>query len=532
MDFSAQAISYSQTGYFTRIIADYLGEEPFLKDYYGHPGTMAGIGAAIRDREQFPTDRPLLTESLKDQYRVLPEKRKVNDNIEKLLLPQTFTVTTAHQPAIFTGNLYFVYKILHTIKLAQSLQAHFPDRHFVPVYYMGSEDADLDELGHVYLDREKLVWETKQSGAVGRMSTDGLDRIMDRIEGEFSGEPFGPSLVELLRNCYLQSSNIQEATFKLLHHLFGDYGLITFIPDEHRLKSVMRGIFRDDLTAHIPYRTVDPHIRALSERYPLQANPREINLFYLHEDIRERIEFREDHFHVVNTGIRFTPEAMEKELANHPERFSPNVILRGLYQETLLPNIAFVGGGGELAYWLELKSLFSHYRVPYPVLVMRNSFLLIRRNWKNKMDKAGLTSAEVFKPEEQLMEDFVRKNSNRQLTLDRQKEELQKFYQSLKAISASVDKTLEQHVSSLEAQALQKLDELEKKIVRAEKKNHEEARRKIHEIREALFPLGNLQERIENFIPWYAEYGNRFFELILQHSGSLEQEFVVLEEVG
>ena len=152
----------------------------------------------------------------------------------------------------------------------------------------------------------------------------------------------------------------------------------------------MRGIFRDDLTAHIPYRTVDPHIRALSERYPLQANPREINLFYLHEDIRERIEFREDHFHVVNTGIRFTPEAMEKELANHPERFSPNVILRGLYQETLLPNIAFVGGGGELAYWLELKSLFSHYRVPYPVLVMRNSFLLIRRNWKNKMDKAKL----------------------------------------------------------------------------------------------------------------------------------------------
>ncbi len=93
-----------------------------------------------------------------------------------------------------------------------------------------------------------------------------------------------------------------------------------------------------------------------------------------------------------------------------------------------------------------------------------------------------------------------------------------------------VDKTLEQHVEKLETQALQKLEELEKKMLRAEKKNHEEVRRKIHEIREALFPMDNLQERVDNFIPWYAEYGNAFLDVIYKNSLTLQQEFTVLEE--
>ncbi len=147
------------------------------------------------------------------------------------------------------------------------------------------------------------------------------------------------------------------------------------------------------------------------------------------------------------------------------------------------------------------------------------------------MDKAGISATDIFKPEEKLMEDFIRRHSNRQLNLAPQIADLGTFYNTLKNISGAVDKTLEQHVDKLESQALQKLEELEKKILRAEKKNHEDARRKIHEIRESLFPMENLQERIDNFIPWYAEYGKAFLELIYQHCLTLEQEFVILEEV-
>jgi len=532
MNSTAKTLSYQQTGYFSRIITDYLNGNDLLKSFYEHPVMPSGFEAAIRDREKFPTDRGLLVKTLKEQYKFLQDRQEVNNNLEKLADANTFTVTTAHQPAIFTGNLYFIYKILHVIKLASALKTLYPQRHFVPVFYMGCEDADLEELGHIYLDNEKLNWNTSQTGAVGRMQTDGLGTIIDRIEGEFSGYPFGPELIQLMKDCYLDAENIQQATFKLLHNLFGSYGLIVLIPDNRFFKSAMRGVFKDDLTSHVPFRITEENIRNLSVHYPVQANPREINLFYLIDNIRERIDWKDGRFFVHNTNLHFTPESMERELANFPERFSPNVILRGLYQCTILPDICFVGGGGETAYWLELKALFRHYRVPYPVLILRNSFLLVKKSLRAKMEKSGISPESVFKPEEVLMEDYVRSHTDRELSLESQFSDLHQIYESIKNISGAIDKTLEQHVEKLESQALQKLEELEKKLLRAEKKNHEEVRRRIHEIRGSLFPLENLQERIDNFIPWYAHYGKAFIENIHQHSPSWEQKFTILEEAG
>jgi len=531
MNFTAKTLPYQQTGYFSRLISDYLQGNEHLRDFYEHPGSFEGMEAAMHQRENFATDRKLLIRILEEQYAGLPAVDAIVKNLEWLSGKKTFTVTTAHQPAIFTGNLYFIYKILHVIKLASTLSARYPDCHFVPVFYMGTEDADLDELGHIYIDKEKLQWDTMQTGAVGRMHPEGLDKILNRIEGEFSGYPYGPGLIQLLKDCYLGAENIQQATLKILHHLFGSYGLIVLMPEHRLFKTVMRGVFKDDLTNHTPFEITRANVQYLKEQYPVQANPREINLFYLSENIRERIELRDGRFMVNNTNIHFSPDEMEKELANFPERFSPNVILRGLYQEMILPNIAFVGGGSEIAYWLELKPLFKHYRVPYPVLIMRNSFLLIKKNWSAKIEKAGLFTADVFKSEEELMEAYVHRNSSRQLILDKQIIEMGKIYDSVKNISGAVDKTLEQHVEKLESQAVQKLEELEKKIIRAEKKTHEEVRRKIHEIREALFPLETLQERIDNFIPWYAEYGAAFIELIHQNSLDLKQAFTILEEI-
>jgi bacillithiol biosynthesis cysteine-adding enzyme BshC len=530
MNFSAKSIPYQQTGYFSKVITDYLSGNEFLKNFYRHPVSFEGIEAAMQERVEFDTDRALLVKVLQDQYSGLPVQPAVSENLERISDKNTFTITTAHQPAIFTGNLYFIYKILHVIKIAETLSSRYPKRRFVPVYYMGSEDADLDELGHIYLDNEKISWDTKQTGAVGRMTTEGLEKLVRRIEGEFIGHPHGPELIDLLKKCYLDSDNIQQATLKLLHHLFGIYGLIVIIPDHRLLKKAMQDVFRDDLTNHIPYEVTRKNLQNLTQNYPVQANPREINLFYLKDNIRERLERKNGEYLVNNTDINFSDEALVKELTDFPERFSPNVILRGLYQETILPNIVFVGGGGEMAYWLEFKALFQQYHVPYPVLILRNSFLLVRKNWKMKMEKSGLSAFDIFKTEEQMMEEYVRHHSARQLSLNKQMVEMRGFYEGIKKISGSVDRTLEQHVEKLEIQAIQKLEELEKKILRAEKKNHDDVRHRIHEIRETLFPLGELQERVENFIPWFADYGREFIEFIYRHSPSLEQEFVILEE--
>ncbi|HTS43508.1 MAG TPA: bacillithiol biosynthesis cysteine-adding enzyme BshC [Puia sp.] len=531
MDCTAINLSYQHTEYFSRIIADYLSGDKSLRPFYQHPVTLDGIQAAIHARQQFPTDRNMLVEELKKQYQAVEPRPAVVQNIENLLQNNCFAVTTAHQPAIFTGNLYFIYKILHVIKLAHELGKQLPAYRFVPVFFMGSEDADLEELGTVYLDHEKITWDTNQTGAVGRMKTEGLDKIIDRIEGEYSVQPFGKELSALLKACYLETENIQTATFRLIHSLFSAYGLIVVIPDNARFKKKMLPVFADDLFNHRPSVIAGKTIERLSGEYDIQAKPRDINLFYLKDNIRERIVEQGTRYRVLGNRIEFSKEELEKELNQYPERFSPNVILRGLFQETILPGIAFVGGGGEMAYWLELKDIFENYGVPYPVLVLRNSFLIIEKKWKEKIDRTGFSVQDIFKSEDDLLNEMVRKESGHQLSLDKEIEDANNYYERLKMISHPVDPTLSQYVEALQSKAVKPLIDLEKKLLKAEKRKFEAQRLHIHSIKSALFPLEDLQERIENFLPYYAVWGRKFLDIIYKHSLALEQKFVVLEEL-
>ena len=545
MDWIPTQLSYQQTGKFSKIITDYLDQAGALTPFYTHPVSVEGIRAAMQARQQAPVDREALVSALKEQYKVAglssdnasgnagsngDQSSLVQQNIDSLLDTNTFTVCTAHQPALFTGTLYFIYKILHTIRLAESLREQWPEFRFVPVFYMGSEDADLEELGKIYLDNEKLVWDTRQKGAVGRMKPTGLEKIMDRIEGEFSVRPFGKELVSILKDAYNKSPDIQTATFRLIHSLFARYGLVVLIPDPGSLKRSMIPVFEQDLLQQTPSAVVDRTIQELSMRYKVQANPRPINLFYLKDDLRGRIERVGDVYKVHESSLVFTESEIIAELHQYPERFSPNVILRGLYQETILPNIAFIGGGGETAYWLELKILFEHYKVPFPMLILRNSFLLIEKEWGHKMERAGLSVAEIFKPGEELINDLVKRSSALQLDLTGEIAEANAYYERIEAIARAVDQTMVQHVESLHARALRPLRELEKKLLKAEKRKFTDLQRQIGVFKSVLFPLNGLQERIDNFMPWYASRGPEFIDDIYKHSLTLEQQFVVLVE--
>ncbi|HEX6431028.1 MAG TPA: bacillithiol biosynthesis cysteine-adding enzyme BshC [Niastella sp.] len=530
MDCNSTNLSFEQTGYFSKIITDYLNQASAVQPFYKHPVSLEGIAAAMRHRQLAPPDRNLLVTELQKQYTGIDTTAIVQQNIQQLLQPNTYTVTTAHQPAIFTGNLYFIYKIVHVIKLAERFKQEFPDSHFVPVFWMGSEDADLDELGHVYLSSEKLVWETKQTGAVGRMQAKGLSTLIHRIDGELSVQPYGKELIQLLRTCYLESEDIQTATFKLINALFAEYGLLVILPDNANLKRAMEPVFREDLLQQTPAGIVGKTIEQLSQQYKAQAHPRDINLFYLKDNIRELIEVKGAKYEVRNTALSFTKDEIIAELTDHPERFSPNVILRGLYQETILPNIAFVGGGGETAYWLELKDLFEHYQVPFPVLLLRNSFLIIEKKWQEKIDKLGFQPKDFFQPEQQLLTILVSRHKNGELKLKNELEAAVHVYDLLKNKAATIDRSLLQHVEALQARTLKPIQELEKKLLRAEKKKYEAEQRQIQTIRAAIFPRNSLQERIDNFMPWYALWGREFIHKVYEHSLTIEQQFIILEE--
>jgi len=532
MDCTATHLSYRQTGAFSKIVLDYLDRSQSLTPFVKHPPSVDGIKKAIEARQQFPTNREALVRELKQQYSIVNASVAVQKNIDALLSPGTFTITTAHQNNIFTGPLYFIYKILHAIKLADHLNESLPAYKFVPVYYIGSEDADLAELNHIYLDGEKLVWNTKQTGAVGRMKVDKeFLKLIDAIEGQLAVLPNGGEAVSLIKDCYRLGDDIQTATFKMVNTLFADYGLVVLLPDNAALKQQMLKVFGDDLLNQTASAIVEKTSARLGELYKVQAHPRDINLFYLLDDLRERMEIKDSKFHVLNSKISFNKDELLTELQDHPERFSPNVILRGLYQETILPNIVFIGGGGELAYWLELKDLFDHYGVPYPVQLLRNSFLILEKKWQEKIDRLGFKIEDIFLNEQELINRLVKRETGQKVELNGTLSATEQLYESIKEQASSIDITLARHVDSLKTTTLYRLHELEKKMLRAEKRKFSDQQRQIHAVREKLFANNGLQERHDNMLYYYAQWGNLFIRKLYEHSLTTEPEFVVLSVV-
>ncbi len=529
MENNCSFLPYKNTGFFSKLVLDYVSANKELEAFYHHPVSIDGIEASIEARKNFATDRDLLVTELKKQYQNLPLSSKQHQHLQALLSNDTFTITTAHQPNIFTGPLYFIYKIMHVIKLADELKTQLPQYGFVPVFYMGCEDADLDELGYINLGGEKLVWQTNQTGAVGRMKVDkALLALIDSIYGQVGVHEFGDEFIGLFRNAYTVGKTIQQATLELVNSLFAAYGLLVVIPDNAALKASFNKVVEKEITTQFSHKEVEKTINQLGKHYKVQAGGRELNLFYLLDDKRERIELNSSKFSVESLGLEWDENGILNELNQHPERFSANVILRGVFQETILPNIAFIGGGGELAYWLELKNVFEAANVPYPMLVLRNSFLFINQHQQQRLQKLGFTLEEFFKNKLELINEFVKRNSLKQVSLETEKDVANAFYKHLKLTASAIDTTLANHTESLQTKALQLLNELEKKMLRAEKRHFTDHQNQIQKLKQELFPNDSLQERTENFSGYYAKYGREWLQIIYDNSQGLEQQFGVI----
>jgi bacillithiol synthase len=547
MKFKATPITYRATGLFSNLVNDYMEAKGTAQSFVEYNATIEGYKKAIEKRASFPTNRKVLVEVLQNQYAQLEKDindsssrnnselnnkesfKLVNDNVSLLLKENTFTVTTAHQPNIFTGPLYFIYKIIHAIQLAAELKKQFPTNNFVPVYYMGSEDADLQEVGAYTLAGEAYQWNTKQKGAIGRMKVDDeLIQLLQNLEGYWSVKPLGKEALEILKQAYQKGKTISEATLALVHAYFGKYGLVVVQPDDAKLKSLFIGVMEKELRTGFSQKAIGPTKEKLASTYHVQSDGRDLNLFYLKENTRNRIEKKEGAYIVVDTDIRFTEEEIVKELHANPERFSPNVILRGVYQETILPGVAFIGGGGELAYWMELKNVFNEVKVHYPILQLRNSFMFMNEKQTANWNTLGFTLEHLFKPVLELELEYIKSQTKENLELTNHIVSLNSLYESIQQDVIKIDSSLGGHAKNLSIQAQKKLALLEKKMIRAEKRKQQISIDRIQAIKGSLFPKNSLQERVENFAEWVGDYGWDWVEAIMQHSTTLNPCFTII----
>ncbi|EDM43486.1 hypothetical protein SCB49_00515 [unidentified eubacterium SCB49] len=531
-----QHIAYADTGYFSKTVCDYLSQDASLKDFYGNFPTLENFKNQIDQKTEYFSDtaRKVLVAQLNSQYKGVAVSESTQNNIDALANANTFTITTGHQLNLFTGPLYFLYKIISVINLSEELNVAYPDKHFVPVYWMATEDHDFDEINYFNFRGKKVVWDRPDGGAVGEFTTEGLQRVFLAFENELK-ESFGftknaKQLLKLFKEAYLDHGTLSEATRYIGNQLFKDFGLVIVDGNDKLLKSAFVPYAKKELLEHLSFNKVSQTTAALVKSgYGEQVHPREINLFYLIEGVRERIIETDGMFMVNDTDITFTEKEILMELEAHPERFSPNALLRPLYQEVILPNLCYTGGGGELAYWFQLKDYFKSVEVPFPILLLRNSAVLILEKEIKSLGKLGLKLEDLFKKQIDLQADYTRKISEIEIDFTKQREHLKLQFKEMYTIAENTDASFIGAVAAQEKKQLKGLNHLEKRLLKAQKRKYKELLDKVTRLQNSVFPQQSLQERNTNFSEFYLNNGYSLISKIKKELKPLDLRFSVID---
>ncbi|MFK7050214.1 MULTISPECIES: bacillithiol biosynthesis cysteine-adding enzyme BshC [Flavobacterium] len=521
-------ITFQNSGYFSSLIVDYLNQEKKTQSFYNRFPKIENFLDQIEEKKNNYSvkNRAVLVNSLLKQNKDFDISETTLNNIHLLNERNTFTITTGHQLNLFTGPLYFIYKIVSTINLCLELKLQYPEYHFVPIYWMATEDHDFEEINYFKLNKEKLTWSKQSKGPVGRLSTEGLEEMFEKVKKSLGTSNYAKILTSLFEKSYLEHSNLADATRYLVNELFKEYGLVILDGDDGTLKQLFIPAVKEELLQQTAYKKVTETLSSFS--YDIQVNPRTINLFYIEEDLRERIIFEKGNYRINNTNLIFSEVEILELLETKPENFSPNVILRPLYQELILPNLSYVGGGGEIAYWLELKAMFEAFKITFPILLLRNSVVIASEKQLKKANSLQLTWSDLFLKQSELINKKTKQFSAFTIDFSAQKEHLKKQFEGLLDIANKTDKTFLRAVKAQETKQIKGLENLEKRLLKAEKRNHEEKLKRIVDLQETIFPNKSLQERQLNFSTFYIEYGEKFIIELFQKLHPLSNQFNVI----
>lgn len=501
-----------------------------FSQFIQRPFSLDAFSEQIEDKSKEFTfeKREVLVAALKNQYSNVKSNENTITLIESLARENVFTVTTGHQLSLCTGPLFFVIKILQVIKQAEKLNVQFPEKKFVPVYWMASEDHDFEEIQKANVFSDELIWNSSQEGPVGRFDLDGLEVVKGRISELYANNP--ESEIHALIKEY-SGKNLTEAMRNLVHSLFQDFNLVIIDGDDAALKSVFAPIMKKELETSFSFNAVS-NTNAELEKVggKVQIHAREINLFYIEKGLRSRIEQKGDDYFIDGKG-HFKKDTLLNLLDSNPECFSPNVVLRPLYQETILPNLAYIGGGGEIAYWLQLKGVFDAADVTYPLIVVRNSMMIIDGNTNKKIENTLTKLSDIFESTDGLKRNYVEANAGEELNFDALENALNQLGELVVEQITQVDPAMDKFAAAEVVRLEKQIESIKDKLVKRSKGKHDAAMKQIEQIKERLFPSGNLQERTSNFFSFCPD--GMYLNLLKEMYDAIEpynNDFIVLIE--
>ncbi|WP_116105547.1 bacillithiol biosynthesis cysteine-adding enzyme BshC [Lewinella sp. IMCC34191] len=524
-----ERIPFTEVPQFSKRDVAYATGIDDLRPFYKYDVRKEALAEVMEDKDKDGTDRDLLVDTLLAQYEEL-ELTEVPDNVSILRSLQTYTVITAHQPALFTGPLYYILKICSTINLARQLKEAYPDKDFVPVFISGAEDHDFEEINHAQVYGNRIEWTENAGGPVGALSTDSLGDALAELKDILGDRPTAQDMYARIERAYKKHDTYGAAAVALVHDLFGKEGLVVADMSKKPFKAAFAKIMEREIFGSVSQPLIEKAQSQLEKLgYSGQAHAREINLFYLTPNRRDRIVRKDGGFGVIDTDKTFTEAELRKELSDHPERFSPNVVMRPLFQELIFPNLAYIGGGGELAYWLERKEQFDTFGLNFPMLIRRNSVLWIDKGNQKKLDKLDLDYRKLFQPADLIIRDYVAEQSENELSLSEELKELEALFEGIAKKAEVIDPTLAKAVMGEHARQAKAVENLEGRIRRTEKQRFETSMNQIRTLRDKLFPDNGMQERYDSFLNIYLQEGEEMLQSLIEHLDPLEPGLVVIQ---
>ena len=450
--------------------------------------------------------------------------------IHKLQQKDAVAVVTGQQLGVFGGPLYTLYKAMTAVKLSRKLE-HSLGRPVVPVFWLEGGDHDLPEIAGVKVPGKALRYtghvlpHDGNLGSVGELRlTSDIDRMKAELREALPATEFTDRILEGYYQYYREGATFFDSFSRTMALLLKNSPIVLMNPEDCLLKQFTVPLFESALT---DYQEVYHRLFAASQDllqlgFHAQVSPRPVPpLFYQDASGRNPIHPDGSGFSIRKGTDSVSASSVLQLIRHDPLRFTPNVVLRPLVQDTLLPTVAYVAGPGEVAYFAQFKSVYEWAGIPMPVIYPRASISLIEPYPRRVLSKRGLEMETLAGNIEVLLNKMVSEGSDVQVEFNHASSALQSIGRSLKPVVSGVDPTLSRAVGSTQASWIKDLNKLRGRVLRAQKQQHSTLRSQLTRSQEMLFPSGKMQERVLPALYYLSKYGPSLLDR-LRDSISLE----------
>ncbi|HRN26472.1 MAG: bacillithiol biosynthesis cysteine-adding enzyme BshC [Ignavibacteriaceae bacterium] len=538
-------INFSDIPKHHNLFLDYLYEFENVAEYFKHDfRNKDGYLPLFKDIVESKKNKSfVISPILKNQYSSFNNiSEKTLRNISSLDDAKTIAVVTGQQLGILGGPLYTLYKIITTIRLANQLSERYEEYNFIPVFWMEADDHDFNEVRSVNLfDNENQVInigykeqisddDSKQS--MGKINFDeSLNDFLNQFENSLRDTDFKNDLLLKIKECYKVGISFKQSFKQLLFWLFDEYGVVIFDPQDAEVKALLKPIFTKEVNDFsIQTQKLIQTSAKLEEDYHAQVKVKPVNLFYHTDDGRYSIEPVEGIFKLRRKRKQFTKEEILNEIENAPERFSPNVLLRPICQDYLLPTGFYIAGPSEISYFAQVTPLYNFYKIVTPIVYPRSSVTIMEKNVESAMDKYDLTLTDIFLGLDELKEKVIAglSENNIEKAFEDSVNEIDLTFDKLKENLFAIDKTLVDSSLRYRERVLSSINELKSKATKAQENKHETTIRQLTRLSNLLYPLENLQEREINFTYFYNKHGKELIKKIYNDISISEFEHQII----